>query len=804
MSRRASDCRQLARKPLGADQLARDFRPRAEAVRLLVAALYEALLDRARPEATAALGRWKALSRDLYPHALDGHAPGARSLAESYGVCPDVLRPAELLFSVQTGYALLVELLVGEVLAVARRRPRPAQQIGRAERVGQLRAALEAWDESLGVAAWGVGNSPCEPEAEPFSWYRAALDESMAASISRLAAEISRYDCEAMARRPTGEDLLKGVFEQLFPRRFRHALGQYSTPDWLAEHVLDQVGYSGQRGARVLDPACGSGTFLLAAIRRLRAAQGRRVLDSHARAKLLDAIRRSVVGFDLDPLAVMSARANYLIAVCDLLPRGGAVWLPVERRDAILGRSGGAAGGESGFDYVVGNPPWIAWDHLSPEYRQATRPLWQRYGLFSLGGTAARHGGAKKDLAMLMLYAAADQNLKDHGRLGMVVTQTLFQTKGAGDGFRRFRLGDEGAWLHVLRVDDLVALRPFAPAANWTSTLVLEKGSPTVYPVPYVTWSRASGNTRPPRIRREVGQAEPMDPARPTSPWLIRPRRPKAAPRTLFGPSEYQAHLGANSGGANGVYWVQLLAQADGAVLVRNLAGQGKRPVASLEHLLEPDLLYPLVRWSDVTRFHAAPSAHLLLAQDPRTRCGIDAATLRGRYPRTYAYLNRFRAILSDRAAYRRYQPRAPFWSMYDVGPYTVAPYKVVWRRMDRGINAAVLAPLEHPWLGVRPVIPQETCVLVAADSLDEAHYLCALMNSSAVDAVVRAHSVRGGKGFGTPSILEFLGLPRFDPHNARHAALAACSRQAHRHAQRGEEAPWLQRRMDRLAAGRP
>ena len=73
---------------------------------------------------------------------------------------------------------------------------------------------------------------------------------------------------------------------------------------------------------------------------------------------------------------------------------------------------------------------------------------------------------------MLMLYTSADRYLKDGGRLGMVITQTLFQTKGAGDGFRRFRLGPHGDWLRVLRVDDMVALRPFQDAANWTSTIV--------------------------------------------------------------------------------------------------------------------------------------------------------------------------------------------------------------------------------------------------------------------------------------------------------------------------------------------
>ncbi len=135
---------------------------------------------------------------------------------------------------------------------------------------------------------------------------------------------------------------------------------------------------------------------------------------------------------------------------------------------------------------------------------------------------------------------------------------------------------------------------------------------------------------------------------------------------------------------------------------------------------------------------------------------------MRQRYPRTWAYLERFRGLLASRAAYRRYQQRGPFYSMYNVGPYTMAPVKVVWRRMDRRINAAVVEEHDDPLLGRRPMIPQETCVLVACDSADEAHYVCAVLNSAVVNELVRACSVRGGKGFGTPGMLEFIPLGRF------------------------------------------
>ena len=79
------------------------------------------------------------------------------------------------------------------------------------------------------------------------------------------------------------------------------------------------------------------------------------------------------------------------------------------------------------FDLVIGNPPWVNWESLSDEYRRATLPLWQEYGLFSLRGHAARLGGGKKDLSMLMLYAAAQHYLRPHGTLAFLVTQTLFK-----------------------------------------------------------------------------------------------------------------------------------------------------------------------------------------------------------------------------------------------------------------------------------------------------------------------------------------------------------------------------------------
>jgi methylase of polypeptide subunit release factors len=616
-------------------------------------------------------------------------------------------------------------------------------------------------------------------------------------------------------------DHFQQFYQALIPRPVRHVLGEYYTPDWLVDHVLDQLPLETIPDVRLLDPACGSGAFLIGVIRRLRKLP-------HPET-LLDRIR----GIDVNPLAVLTARANLFMALSDIIDENK--WTgpsPIVLGDSILGQLSSPVPEEvqgmrvsdlknhqklfwddcsdrqrelplvrETFDLIVGNPPWIVWDNLPTAYREATKPLWEQYGLFSLSASAARHGGGKKDLSMLMLYAAADRYLKTGGRLALVITQTLFQTQGAGDGFRRFQLGDRGEKLKVFRVDDFVEARPFGDAANWTSVIYLEKGATTQYPVTYFKWRGSVGKTATTgRGFREEFRAQPVDFQRPTSPWILHSAEQQAKPPSRIGPSQYLAYLGANSGGLNGVFWLEVLEKTAEGVRVRNVVEKGKRVVRAVEAILEPDLLFPLLRWGDLRSYAAAPRLAIVLVQDPERRRGLDETHLRQNFPRTYDYLRQFESLLRDRAAYRRYQSHGPFYSMYNVGPYTLAPVKVVWRRMDHRMTAAVAPSFDHPLLGRKPMIPQETCVLIPCATADEAHYLCALLNSAPIDSLIRSLSVRGGKGFGTPRVLDYLSLKQFDPSGVHHARLAALSHEIHHLQQTGKCFDKIQREIDILA----
>ncbi|WP_054683106.1 hypothetical protein [Rhodothermus marinus] len=129
-------------------------------------------------------------------------------------------------------------------------------------------------------------------------------------------------------------------------------------------------------------------------------------------------------------------------------------------------------------------------------------------------------------------------------------------------------------------------------------------------------------------------------------------------------------------------------------MVVRNVTEGAKRKVESITTELEPDLLYPLLRGRDVRRWYAQPSLHILMVQDPKTRRGIDEQVLQQRYPKTWAYLKRFEAVLRERKSQmiRRLMESGPFYSIFGIGDYTFAPWKVVWRgEVATSLVAAVI-----------------------------------------------------------------------------------------------------------------
>ena len=276
----------------------------------------------------------------------------------------------------------------------------------------------------------------------------------------------------------------------------------------------------------------------------------------------------------------------------------------------------------------------------------------------------------------------------------------------------------------------------------------------------------------------------PVDAEDPTSAWLTARDGALRAIRKVLGASDYEGHAGVYSGGANAVYWLEVLERRpDGLLVVQNVTEGARRKVEQVVAEIEPEVVYPLLRPRDVLRWRARPSAHVLMVQDPQNRSGIHENVMQRKYPKAYAYLKRFEDVLRQRKSQpvRRLMAKGPFYSMFVVGQYTFAPRKVVWSRIASKVDAVVVT---------QDVMPQETITLVACQSAEEAHYVCGVVNSSLFNFAAQSYSQTGGKRFGSPHLLQNIRVPRFETDSAVHQRLAELSHRAHGLAEELAEAP--------------
>jgi len=163
-------------------------------------------------------------------------------------------------------------------------------------------------------------------EDDFFSWVLNPLFWSQVKFlVETIADALDFYDLEAV-----DEDIFKEIYQEIVKRGDRHRIGEYYTPEWLAEITLREAVATldpdrEMKFFSVLDPACGSGTFLTNAISILR-----------KNGCSLEEILGNVYGIDLNPLAVAIARANYLLALGKLIEkRKGPVFIPVHMADSI-------------------------------------------------------------------------------------------------------------------------------------------------------------------------------------------------------------------------------------------------------------------------------------------------------------------------------------------------------------------------------------------------------------------------------------------------------------------------------------
>lgn len=265
------------------------------------------------------------------------------------------------------------------------------------------------------LVAEDVGRLYHEPfERNLFDWIyetNGALDEA----LQRLILRFNAYDFAGLS-----EEILGDIYQTFLPPAKRKRLGEFYTPPSIVDWLLEQTVFQHGEGT-LLDPSCGSGSFLVRYVHRCLEDAKTRELDPDT---VLQELQATVWGFDLNPFAAFISHFQLMWALVRFKPSTKPDDIPkihiynlnslLRESDLVplLGKGflapGSAERDSQQWKYIVGNPPYIRAERV--KYNDEMRGLWQQVW------------GQNADTGLVFLYRALTESLESGGWLGMVVS----------------------------------------------------------------------------------------------------------------------------------------------------------------------------------------------------------------------------------------------------------------------------------------------------------------------------------------------------------------------------------------------
>jgi hypothetical protein len=698
--------------------------------------------------------------------------------------------------------------------------------------------------------------------------------------IDSLVRRLTRFDWDRVVH-----DTLKVLYESIIPEQVRHSLGEYYTPDWLAEAVIAEC-VTEPLSQKVLDASCGSGTFLFHAVRRyITAAEA----GGASVPEIIRGVRDHVLGFDVHPVAVTLARVTYLLAIgparlqaadrpefvvpvylADALPWGEetdaftheglsvpavldretflsdpnlvqapessqltfpeSVVADADRFDRLVTElaakaSQRPAGGprpsitglltrfhvrgqdrvvveqtfanmcmlhdqgkdhiwgyfvrnqarpnwlsreDNRIDVLIGNPPWLAYHHMTPPQQAAFRRMCTDRGLWAGASLAT-----SQDLSALFVARCVERYLREGGSFGYVMPRgAIFQRQYSG-----FRTGSFGPPAAEVKVEfdrpwDLQGIKKrfFRQSAGvvlgWRagqgrSASALDR-TPEVWSGTFDT-KRASWAQVEEHISRAIGEAAQVSsaPPSPYGSWFI--NGATAYPRALFFVvPDYQGPLGPGARRR----------------AVRGFCSPSEnrrwKQAPKLSGSVEEDFIHQMLHGGSLLPFRCADAAHAVIPWDGERLLHGGDETL-DHHPGLADWWRRAEAVWEQ----YRSSPRMTLTDQLDYNgklsrQFPVPPLRVIYNKSGMYLAAAIVSDSD--------ALVDHKLYWAPVDNLAEARFLTALFNSEYVTHTVRHLQARGEHNPRDYDKHIFkLPIPLYDVGDERHRALVDLAERAER-----------------------
>ncbi|MDR7154748.1 SAM-dependent methyltransferase [Sphingobium xenophagum] len=309
-------------------------------------------------------------------------------------------------------------------------------------------------------------------------WVFATNDANLSNAIEWAMYQLSRYDFTTVKG-----DILTGVYDRFLDREQRKKFGEYYTPPSIARYIVDRLELKPED--RFMDPACGSGTFLIERYQQVVGEDADQGLATYP--EVVAALER-LAGNDLNTFSAVLAQIQILWHVLsfkdDLIVADEFPDIAISDKANSIIRPGVEFAQHGRFveldqpEYggIGGNPPYVR-PERSGELDDTTREYFE----------SDHHGwkgiSAEANLYALFIYRALDGWCRrpnkwgeNAGRLGFVVPLAICGTKENGDLRRLF--GPDGRWTIKEIVDLEVIWRNIFDADVLPIVLIAEARPP--------------------------------------------------------------------------------------------------------------------------------------------------------------------------------------------------------------------------------------------------------------------------------------------------------------------------------------
>lgn len=696
-------------------------------------------------------------------------------------------------------------------------------------------------------------------------------------------------------------DIFKDLYMAIIPRSIRHSMGEYFTPDWLADYVVtESIAFIDKDNWKAIDPCCGSGIFIISLIKKIVGNVDLQTLTDAEKRSICEDVLNRVYGIDINPLSVLSARVGYYLALqpfgeitdvdipiylgdsaiipireeidgidcysysvtnqkmpfkvvfperlvkenefCNFMNQLQAyvktdnseilftaieeqlteeelessklielirefadnlvqlhknnwdgIWVRISTNFMLIARL-------SEFEIIVGNPPWVKWEHLPSAYADKIKDLCDVKHIFSNDG--GQFGGTQLNICALISNVTATNWLTEDGILAFLMPDSIM-SQNSYEEFRNFYLDYENnKRLYLQKIDKWESpLRPFRcddkPITQDFNTYYFGHKE-----VDYKEGIPVKLISRPPKVKDDLLNKKRT--FADVKPYLLQGEiiaKQLAENSTAFsyiskefdfsriiGETAYKYRTGVE-------FTPQELFMLTG-VGESDDEGHYKfnsKTFALSKYTVDDDpkggwnlptkYIYPIARGPNLSPFRCSyENAFAIVPYDENnTKQPIDSKTMLREQAQLFDYLVKHKELIESQSEKSKQMRRGKeFYSLSKLGVYTYAE-NIVAARDNSKFCASVIKRQSTPWGEIKQTICVKHTIIISQDkdgnfiSENEAHYICGILNSSIVISYIHNTFKRNGFSLNKSNLY----LPKYDESNPLHRAIANLAKKA-------------------------